>query len=309
LADATRRKLGHVVDPWLLSVAVIWGVNFVVYKLVLAKVTPLTVVGVRFGLMSPPLLLAAWLLRRHAWPEREHWPRLLWAGVVIHAAQQLSFILAVAQTTATEASLLITTMPLWTALIAVGMGQERLTRLNAAGVLAGFVGVALVVLGGDALASAHAPGRVLGDLMMVGSAALYGYFTVLMKPIVEEHGGLTAVAYAYALAAVVIVPVAARDLLATPWAGLDAATWFYLIGYISILSGAYGFGVWYAAVGRTSAARTAAYQYLVPVVAMASAALYLGERLHWPQAVGVAVTLVGLVMTRWPAAEADTQAT
>ncbi len=300
--DAPRRpRLLQVLDPWLLFVALIWGGNFVIYKLLLEKVTPLTIIGVRFGLMAPPLLLLARLLPGRRPFEREHLPCLLWAGLVVQSLQQISFILAVDMTSATEASLLITTMPIWAAIIAVLAGQERLARLNLAGVAVGFAGVALVVLGGRAMAGQDLPRRLLGDGIMIASAALYAYYMVLVKPLVEEHGGLSTVAYSYSLTALVVVPAAGGDLLATNWSALSALDWFYLVGYIGLLAGVLGFTLWYTALGRASAARTAVYQYLVPVVAMATAAVFLHERVNLLQLVGAGVTLAGLVMTRWPA--------
>lgn len=296
-----KHRFWTVLDPWLLSVALIWGGNFVAYKLVLAYVTPLVVVGVRYGLMTPLLLLAAKLLASQPPIGRGHLGALLYAGLVVQSTQQLSFIAGVNLATAVEAALLTSTMPIWTALIAVAMRQERLTRLNWGGVFVGFLGVAMVVFGGKNGANQVAAGRLVGDVLLLGAAVLYGYFMVLAKPLVEEHGGLQTVACCYALAALVIVPVAARDLIATDWGALTPATWFWLVGYIGALAGAYGFTVWYTSVGRTSAARTAAYQYLVPVVAMVAAAIVLGERPQPLQLLGAAATLAGLAMTRWPA--------
>lgn len=292
----------RVFDPWLLSVALIWGVNFVVYKVLLAHVTALVVVGTRFGLMAPPLVAAAVLFIKHPPITRADLRRLLWAGLVIYSLQQITFIYGVYLSTATEAALLISTMPIWTAIFAVVGGQEHLTRLNWVGVGVGFAGVAMVVLGGDAQAGLQFGGRVVGDLLLLFSACLYGYFMVEVKPLVETYGGLTTVAWAYALAAVVIVPVSARDLLATNWAGLDWTTWVLLVGWVGALAGVYGFAVWYTAVGRTTAARTAVYQYLVPVVAMAAAAVFLKERPQALQLAGAALTLAGLALTRRPRA-------
>ncbi|MCX7598200.1 MAG: DMT family transporter [Armatimonadetes bacterium] len=296
-----QHRFGLILDPWLLSVAVIWGGSFVVYKLVLAHVTPLAVVSVRYGLMAPPLLLVARLLNSKAPVVRGDLRALLYAGLVVQSVQQLGFIAGVNLATAVESALLTSTMPIWTALIAVGMGQERLTRLNWFGVFVGFIGVAMVVFGGKNGANPAGPDRLLGDALLLGAAVLYGYFTVLVKPLVENYGGLQTVAYCYALGAMVIVPVAGRDLIATNWAALTPATWFWLVGYIGALAGVYGFAVWYTSVGRTSPARTAAYQYLVPVVAMAAAAIFLGERPQMLQLAGAAVTLAGLAMARWPA--------
>ncbi|MCD6351703.1 MAG: DMT family transporter [Armatimonadetes bacterium] len=287
-----------IFDPWLLSVTLIWGYNFVVYKMVMRVVPALSIIGVRFGLLSPLLLAVAWVLSPPSKLQRQSVLRLLWAGLVVMGGQQVTFIKALDATSATEGAVLITSAPIFTALIAVALGHERLSPLNWLGVFLGFAGTALVI-GGTGGATGPQQSHLLGNLLMLVSAILYGYFMVLSKDLLRRHGALKTVAYCYCLAAVVVVPLAVPDLLRTPWTTLDAMTWFWLVGYIGLLAGVYGFTVWYTTIGRTTASRTAVYQYLVPVVAMVSAALFLGERIHALQLVGAAVVLAGLVLTRW----------
>jgi len=287
-----------LLDPWLLSVAIIWGGNFAAYKVVLETVPAMAIVGTRFGLLAPVLLLLARLLRRGAPVTREHLSCLLWAGVVIMGAQQVLFIKAMDMTSATEGALIITSAPIFTAIIAVIVGQEHLSRLNWSGVGVGFLGVGMVILGTRA-EGAQEGLHLGGNLVMLASALLYGYFMVLAKDLVQRYGGLRTVAYCYGLASVLILPLATPDLLRTPWASLDLLTWLLLVGYIGLLAGVYGFTVWYTSIGRTTAATTAVYQYLVPVVALVSAAVFLGEQPRPAQVAGALVVLAGLGLTRW----------
>ena len=298
MTSATSSK-SRIIDPWLLSVAVIWGMNFVAYKVVLRELPPLAIIGARFALMAPLLLLVTAVFTRTPLPDRSQLPSLLWAGIVVLGAQQISFIIAVNLSSASEAALIISTAPIFTGIIATLLRQERLTAINWLGIIIGFAGVALVVLAAPSDAAQY-PHRVAGDLLMLFSAVMYGYFMVLAKPIVQRCGGLRTVACCYTLGALVIVPVAARDMLRVHWLSVSPAAWAWLIGYIILLAGVYGFTVWYTTIGRTSAARTAVYQYLVPVIAMIGAALFLGERPAPLQIVGAAIALVGVAFARWP---------
>jgi drug/metabolite transporter (DMT)-like permease len=292
-----RFNLRRLLDPAPLSVALIWGGNFVAYKIVLKTVSPLAVVGTRFGLLTPVLLIATHLLGRRPRPARQDWLCLIWAGLVIMGGQQITFIKALHMTSATEGALLITSAPIFTAIIAVLLRQERLSRLNWLGVFLGFAGVALVVLGGAKLVEARGT-HLPGNMLMLASAMLYGYFMVLSKHLVELYGGLPTVAYSYAFASLLVLPVSARDLVRTPWFFLDALTWVLLVGYICLLAGVYGFTVWYTTIGRAGASATAVYQYLVPVVAMASAAAFLHEQPRAIQLFGAAIVLAGLALSR-----------
>jgi drug/metabolite transporter (DMT)-like permease len=195
-------------------------------------------------------------------------------------------------------ALLTSTAPIFTAVIAALAGQEKLTRLNWAGVALGFLGAATVSLGGSH--NDVGGSSFLAVLLLRVSAFLYGYFMVLARPIVQEHGGVQSTAWWYLLSCVLILPLCWHDLAATRWLSLDVNTWLLLAGYIALLGGALGFLVWYTMVGRAGSSATAVYQYLVPAVAMVTAAVFLGERPEALQLVGALVTLVGLALSRWP---------
>jgi drug/metabolite transporter (DMT)-like permease len=295
MSSAQRRRL---FDPWLFLVSIIWGSNFVAYKLVLRAVSPLVIVGFRFALVTPILLAAAALLSRRDERRPVNLPMLIWAGLFVMGSQQIIFVLAVNMTTAYVAALLTSTAPIWTAVIAALGGQERLSRLNWLGVILGFGGAATVILAGAHTTGIPASTPILGDFLLMVSAILYGYFMVIARPLVLDHGGVRTTAWCYLLSCILILPVSWHDLAAAPWRSLDANTWLLMAGYISLLGGAFGFIVWYTMVGRVGSSATAVYQYLVPVVAMATAALFLGERPEALQLAGALVTFAGLALAR-----------
>ena len=56
--------------------------------------------------------------------------------------------------------------------------------------------------------------------------------------------------------------------------------------------------IWYVAVRQIGSARTSAYSNLIPVVAMVTAVLFLGEPLEWRKVIGAAAVLAGVALTR-----------
>mgnify|MGYP001151956129 CR=1 FL=1 len=80
-----------------------------------------------------------------------------------------------------------------------------------------------------------------------------------------------------------------RDVSLTAWGSLAFSGVFALVlGYI----------IWYYSVQRVGNARTAVFNNLTPLVGAVFAALLLGERLKPAQAVGAAVVLLGIWLTR-----------
>jgi len=291
-----------VLDPILLFVALVWGGNFVAYKYLMALIPAPGLLAARFIIIT--LILLAVLAGRRPLLRgntRAMWLRLFPAGVLIMGMQQVTFVSGLDRTAAGEGSLLFATAPVFTALIAAAIGQERISRANWLGVAGAMAGTALVILGGEGAAQAP-PTRVTGDLLMLASSLGYAVFMVISKPLGQRYGALKIVAFAYLFGLIVVVPFGWRDLLAADWSSLGAPGWLAM-AWLVLLAGAFGFVAWYWRIARTSSSRVAVYQYVVPVVAMIAAALLLGERPTMAQLGGAALVLAGLYFARRRTAE------
>ncbi|HKA63135.1 MAG TPA: DMT family transporter, partial [Methylomirabilota bacterium] len=125
--------------------AVLWGGAFFFSKVALGELPPFTVVLLRFG-VAAIAMSAAVRLTGHQMPRS---PRI-WGGFVLLGLLN-NFIpfslIAWGQVHITSglASILNATTPLFTALVAHALGQERLTAHRVAGVLLGLAGVAVLI--------------------------------------------------------------------------------------------------------------------------------------------------------------------
>lgn len=296
--EAPPRRCEPVLDPVLLSVAILWGGNFPVYKRLMAVIDPVGLLSVRFAAMGGLLLIILAATGRLRHTSRTMWLPVFVAGVLIMGLQQLSFVTGLNLTAAGEGSLLFSTAPVFTALIATLLGTEVIAGTQWLGVLAAFAGAALVITGGAHAHNVPAT-RVTGDLLMLASAVGYGLFMVVSKPLMERHGALKVLTFAYLFGGLVVVPFGWQQATEVDWAHLGLTCWLCL-GWLILLAGVYGFTAWYWRIARTSATRVAVYQYLVPVVAMITAAVWLGERPAGLQVVGAVVVLAGLALARRP---------
>ena len=107
-------------DLSLLGVAVIWGVNIPLMKLGLEGVERFAFNAVR--LLLSALILALLALRETLPPTPR--PRGFWGAVALYAfiasgIYQWTFILGVTRTASGNGSLIMATVPMWTALLAM----------------------------------------------------------------------------------------------------------------------------------------------------------------------------------------------
>ncbi|MBP1661672.1 MAG: family transporter [Candidatus Aminicenantes bacterium] len=89
----------------------------------------------------------------------------------------------------------------------------------------------------------------------------------------------------------------AGDLAKVDWARIPWQGWG-AIGYAGLVAIFLCFIIWYESVKEVGSAKTGVYSNLTPILAIFVAGLVLGERLSATQAIGAAVTLAGVYLTR-----------
>jgi drug/metabolite transporter (DMT)-like permease len=210
---------------------------------------------------------------RAALPARGDWPRLWACALLGVAANQALFLEGVRRSSVVNAGLFVTTIPVLTYAFAVLARQERLALGRALGILLGLAGALLLVLERP-LEPALAHEHRLGNLLLVANCACYAWYLVLARALLARLPSLVLIAWVFACS-LAAVPFLAGDepLLparSTPWVWGAMAYVLLCATLIAYLLNTF-------ALARVSASTTAAFIYLQPLIAGASAVLFAGE--------------------------------
>ena len=285
-------------QKWALAAGIalmtVWGVNFVVTKVVLAQLGVAPFLFLRFLLM--PLLgfaLLAGVYRRHfakSCPKREDLPRFVAAGLIGHTAHVGIVMWGIDLSTPFSSSLVLTSSPLFTLLILAVLGAERLHRRQVTGTLLAFAGI--VVFLSDKFAAGLAIAG-FGDLVLLFAASLFSLYTVIAKPLVTKYGPLSLMCYSLLFGAPPMLLLTLPAFLDAPLARVGAGVWFATFWAI-VVSSFVGWIAWAWINSVRGLARSAPLQYLMPPIAGLSAWLTLGESFTWLKVAGAAVTMAGV---------------
>jgi drug/metabolite transporter (DMT)-like permease len=229
-------------------------------------------------------------------PSRPELPRVLALGLLGNLMYQMFFIFGLDRTRAGNASLLLASTPIITALLSSALGHERIRPRIWAGVVATFGGIVLVVLGGRGQIEAGR-GTLAGDFLMFGASLAWAFYTVGSRPLVEKYGALPVTAWTLWIGTAGIVLAGFIDTLRTNWHMVSAWTWLAVV-YAGVLSIGVAYIIWYFAVGVLGNTRTATYSNIVPVIALAVAWIWLGEVPTALQLVGTAVIVSGVTVAQ-----------
>lgn len=291
----TERKthLDALAMGLMLVLCALWGLNQVAAKVANAGISPVSQAGLRS--IGAGLLLLGWCrLKGIPLFQRDGSLRAGLAAGLLFAGEFALIFWGLEYTPASRAVVF-----LYTALFVVALGlhwlvpAERLTRIQALGLLCAFAGIVLAF--GDNL-SLPDRRQVIGDVMMLVAAVMWGATTVVIRTTkLATVPAAKTLFYQLAVSALTLPPcsllLGERGIIGTPSALVWASVAFQIVivAFVSYLT-------WFWLISRYPATRLSAFAFLTPLFGMLFGAVLLGEHLTWGLGAAMALVAVGIQM-------------
>ena len=285
--------------PIAIALMVIWGVNFSVTKTILDQVSVSAMLFVRFlWMMLLGLAMLAWLYRGRfasSLPHRRDWPRFLAAGLIGHTAHVGIVTWGLHLSTPFSSSLVLTSGPLWTLLILVALGAEKLRTPQVVGTVAAFLGILLFM--SDKFSSGVLRAG-LGDLVLLLAAGLFSLYTVVTRPLTSRYGAPVLLGYTLLVGAPPVLLFTLPAFLAESWRELPATIWVWMF-YAVTISSFLGWLGWAWINQVRGVAKSAPLMYMMPPIAGVVSWITLGENFTWLKITGALVTMAGVAWAQF----------
>jgi len=255
----------------------------VVGRLAVGHVPPAGIVLVR---MAGGALIFALIARRRGTLRlaRRDLPFIGLCALLGTVINQEMFIHGLARSTATNAVVLGSTIPAFTALTAIVLGRERPHAARLLGMAVAFGGVAALVGAEDVSTSSD---HLAGSVMVLINALSYGVYLVVVRPLAMRYDPFALLAGLFLAGLVMVTPLGVHAFAQAP--SLTATDIGFLAFLIAVPTvGAYG--LVQSALPRAESSLVAVYIYLQPVFAAVGAMIVLGEDL------GLRTVACGLVV-------------
>ena len=273
---------------------VIWGIPYLMIRVAVRELAPVTLVFLRTGLAAL-LLVPLAAQRRELRPLLAHWrPLLAYTGIEV-ALPWLLLSRAETKLTSSLTGLLIAAVPLVGALIVSLSGErERLGGRRWVGLLVGVGGVAAIV----GLDLGHIDAVALVEIALV--AVCYAVGPIILARHLNGAPALGVVAASLALSAVAYAPLAAIR-----WPGsMPSAHVVESVVGLAVVCSAAAFLVFFALIAEVGPVRATVITYVNPAVAAVVGVLLLNEHLTTGMLLGFALVLAGSVLATGRAPEA-----
>jgi drug/metabolite transporter (DMT)-like permease len=191
-------------------------------------------------------------------------------GVV---GNQFLYVKGLSLTTAINATLISTTIPVFTLLVSIVFGYDQLSLRRVTGMVLAIIGVLYLV---NPFRGDFSTQTTIGNILIVSNSLLYGTYIVISKDLFERYGALNVITWIFLAGIIVTIPVGVVAMRNQDLQSISGAVWLSVAVVILLPTvGAYYLNAW--ALTKVPPSIVAVYIYLQPLIAFGLAPVLLGE--------------------------------
>ncbi|MBI2036644.1 DMT family transporter [Candidatus Microgenomates bacterium] len=285
--NSNHRQLAFLA---LILASIIWGASAAVMKITLFTVPPFSLALIRFGAAALLFLPLVW---KNLIIKKEDLPAFLLLGLIGFTVHIPLFLFGLKLTTALNAGIIVSSVPLFTLLLASIFLKEKIKINLVLGIILGIAGVGIII-GKDAFATGVKLSP-FGDMLILTAMLLFVFYEILSKKLFRKYSVFVVTFYSFVIGAVTFIPFAIFEFAQNPnWINNVSQASFWGIIYGIFLSSFAAYSLWQWGLSKLSANRVGFFFYLDPVVATIVAVILLSEVVTGPFIIGSLLIFAGL---------------
>ena len=301
--DAVGRQAGSrkmlVLIAAFAAVYVFWGSSYLAIKYAIETMPPFIMAGTRFLIAGGILFVLALFTKDFERPTWKHWRSSLIIGTLLLLGGNGGVVFAEKYLSSSLAALLVATEPFWIVILSwLWLRHGRPTGRVVLGLVAGFVGVALLVVGhgtGDSDAAFYyqmlAVAAIIVATVCWAAGSIYG-----LRAPVPRSAILTAGMQMLSGGAVLIAAsIPKGEWTSFETSQISAVSWLGL-GYLIVFGSLVGFTAYSWLLKNARPSMVATYAYVNPVVAVFLGWGIAGEIITGQILIGAAFVVISVIL-------------
>lgn len=294
----TAQHRNFLTNPYLLLTltALFWSGNMVLGRGIRADVPPMALAFWRWTIAFLLVLPLALPHFKSQWPLlRQGWKPVLILGLIGVGGYNTFAYIALQYTSATNAVLLNSFIPVVTIAISWAFLGKHLSRLQVIGVITSLVGALSIVARGDLNVLAHLNLNV-GDAWMLLAVLVWAVYTVGLawRPSGVHPMLMLAAMTAVGLAA--LFPAYLWEMAAGRHININLGS-LASLAYVGIFPSFLGYIFYNRGVGEIGANKGSLFIHLMPVFGTLLSVIFLGEIPLWYHYLGIGLIFAGIWLT------------
>lgn len=288
-------ELSHRKAVWLaLFVTFLWSTSWVLIKIGLKDIPPLTFAGLRYMLgfvcLLPFFLRASGIhtLRRL---DRQGWLRMVALGLLFITLAQGAQYVSMSYLPVVTVNLILGFTPVAVTLLAIPLLTEAPNWVQWGGVILAMAGVWIYFYPAQ-LPSGQVFGLAMGIVCMLATA-----FSAILGRAVNRRGDLTPLSVTVISMGIGAPLMLIAGLVTEKWVPLDLVSWLIII-YLAVVNTAFAFTMWNLTLRTLPAMESSMINNAMTVQVPVLAVLFLGEFLDVKEVAGLALIVFGVLVVQ-----------
>lgn len=269
-----------------LTFALIWSSAFTSARIIVLQAPPLTISSLRFATAGIIAITIAYALGQRIHLDRKKWRAIIIFGICQNALYLGLFFMAMQRIEASLASIIASAMPLIVGLASALFLGERLGKIGWIGLVAGFIGVALIM--GARMSNGI---DVLGIIFCIIGVTALAIAALTVRATSSKGNVFMVVGIQMLIGSLALfIPAMLFEVPHFTWTGSLLAAFSYTV----LMPGIFATIIWFLLVDRIGATRASTFHFLNPFFGVAIAAVILDEQLTYTDIIGVLIVMAGI---------------
>lgn len=217
--------------------------------------------------------------------------RLAIAAIFGVAINQILFFEGLNLTTPINASVIMLVVPILVLVYARILLNEPVTMNKIIGIVMGLLGAALLILAGKSFS--FQSDTFTGNLIVFINAASFGFYLVLVKPIMIRYKATTVMRWLFLFGWIYITPFCIGPFLNNDYSAIPLRFWFSLL-YVIIATTIIAYMLFNYSLKYVSPVVSSVYMYLQPLIASLVAIALGMDLLNWREALAALLVSSGV---------------
>lgn len=289
---------GHL---YALAANVMWGLMSPIGKSALVHFSAVSLTTFRMV----GACLAFWLLSFFLKQEKvssKDMLRIFFASLFALIFNQGMFVFGLSLTSPINASIITTTLPIITMIVAAIYLKEPVTRKKVLGIFIGALGALILIL--NSASGTGGGGSIWGDLLCMLAQCSFSIYLTVFKSLSQQYSAVTINKWMFMYAAIVYMPFSYGDISAVNWSDVPVTAIMDVL-YV-VLCGSFGAYICIMSAQRLLRPTVVSmYNYVQPIVAsIAAVAMGVGV-FGWEKGAAIALVFVGVYIVTQSKSRAD----
>lgn len=275
--------------------SIFWAGAFIAGKMGVNQFPPFSISFFRF-LFATSIIFPLMILKEGSnWKlEKQYLPRIFLLGLIGMFGYHVLFFTSLKFTTAINSSLIGSTNPLITGLLASVFLREKIGIKRVFAFLLALSGVFLTLIGGDILNISLFKGNI-GDLIMLLAVLCWAVYSILSKSILDKLSPIKVTAYAFLVCTILLLPFVIYERPSSYISNISINGWLAVI-YMAIFPSVMGYLIQQMAIKEIGPSSAAVFINLVPIFSIILSVLILKETIGPIKLIGAGMVILGVYL-------------